>query len=387
MIDKKKRGDALIKGERSLSVEQRRPVRSRSFASPGGPDLDLHRVLQEIADLMGADGALLTMHPEDLPPTLVYAERRLREAGIEGMCFELCCDVEQRLEDGIGIWQPAEDGSALFLMPIQRTPGHSQMVISIFFKAGSEMHRATAERLYRERRPLAIGFFRLWQQNRLLQQRTNALETVLDRTSIGVILLSQSGQIVLANETAEEILAEADGLSRTGHTLRAAHLADGVHLHAALSHATAGAGEGSTSATLRAPMLAFRRRHGQPLIASILPAADVPIEANDVAAIMYVVDPDIDTDAALSPICRLYGLSQVETSLVCRLARGDTLAAAARAIHVKEQTARGYLKAIFIKTGTARQLDLIVMMLSSFIRMKRGIKHEEILFSRTPATG
>lgn len=367
---------------RFLFADERRDQQQTAFTRVGGLDGDLDCVFREIVELTGADGAILTMHPRDLPPTIVYVERQLREAGLDDACLEVFRVIDRPFVDGVGVWRSLADGGDLFLMPVQRTPGHSLLVIGVFFKRTDGKHREAVEQLYRERRPLAIGFFRLWQQNRVLQQRASALEAVLDRTAIGVILIARSGQIVFANETADEILAKADGLGRVGQYLRATHLADGVHLHAAFSHAMAGIEQEGGAASLRAPMLAFRRQRGHPLVASILAGAHLPIEANDVAAIMYVVDPNIDTEAALSPLCRLYGLSQVETSLVCHLASGETLAGAARAIHVKEQTARGYLKAIFIKTGTKRQLDLIVMMLSSLLRMKRGVKHEEILFKR-----
>jgi DNA-binding CsgD family transcriptional regulator len=124
------------------------------------------------------------------------------------------------------------------------------------------------------------------------------------------------------------------------------------------------------------PLLTFRRRDAPPLVATLLPADVAPSEPHDVAAIMHMVDPVFDTDKMLSPLCRLYGLSRVETSLVCRLTSGDALNDAAKALRIREQTARSYLKQIFIKTGTKRQAQLIVLMLSSVMRIKRDLLQE-----------
>ena len=70
----------------------------------------------------------------------------------------------------------------------------------------------------------------------------------------------------------------------------------------------------------------------------------------------------------VEPACKLYALTPVETRLACLLARGVSLAEAAEAMHVREQTARSYLKQIFLKTETKRQAELVWLMLKSSVR-------------------
>ena len=94
------------------------------------------------------------------------------------------------------------------------------------------------------------------------------------------------------------------------------------------------------------------------------------------AAIVYVVDPELDTDQLLVPICKMYQLTPVETKLVCRLVAGNSLAEAAKTMHVKEQTARSCLKQVFAKTETNRQAELVRVMLSNVVRTTPAIPSE-----------
>ena len=50
------------------------------------------------------------------------------------------------------------------------------------------------------------------------------------------------------------------------------------------------------------------------------------------------------------------------------LANGNSLVDSAKAMHVTEQTARSYLKQIFVKTETNRQAELVRLMLTSSVR-------------------
>jgi DNA-binding CsgD family transcriptional regulator/PAS domain-containing protein len=340
----------------------------------------LPHVLTEVIQLMGARGALLTQHPSNGdPPVLICVAGSQGNGAHDGILKVLDKDVLAATEGQRCCWREVSGIDGLLLvMPVEPLEGHARLLICVLFENINRAARAAAEELYRERRPFAVGFFQVWQQNRMLQQRLHSFESVLDQTAIGLVMLSRTGQMVFANQTAIEILAAGDGIGRSNGKLRATNLADGVNLQAALSHAIASDEQPSSRAPVKAPLIAFRRREGAPLVAAFLPALSPPIEQGDVAAIMYLVDPQIDTGKMLSPLCRLYGLSPVETVLVCHLAAGATIASAAQLMHVKEATARSYLKAIFIKTDTRRQTELVVLMLSSLIRTKREVLQEAL---------
>lgn len=68
----------------------------------------------------------------------------------------------------------------------------------------------------------------------------------------------------------------------------------------------------------------------------------------------------------------IYQLTAVEARLASELVGGASPAEAATAIGVQLHTARGYLKQIFVKTQTNRQVDLIGLMLTSAARSHAG---------------
>ena len=336
-------------------------------------------VMNEICALMQARGAMLTLHSSDGgPPNALFTDKRLADAAHETMLNSLTHGIRAEFSEDQCFWRDLPRHGSMLVMPVEQMAGHGRLVISLLFDRADAAERDAAERLYRERKPFAVGFFQLWQHNRVLQQRAQSLELVLDHTAIGLVMIDRNSHIVFANHMANEILSAADGIGRSNGMLRAVNLADGVNLQAAISHAIAGDDAASTRGQVKVPLLAFARRKGPPLVAAFLPAASPGVEEGDVAAIMYLVDPQIDTGKMLSPLCRLYGLSPVETALVCHVAAGETIASAAQQMHVKEPTARSYLKSIFIKTGTRRQTELVVLMLSSLIRMKRDVLQEAL---------
>jgi DNA-binding CsgD family transcriptional regulator len=100
----------------------------------------------------------------------------------------------------------------------------------------------------------------------------------------------------------------------------------------------------------------------------VVPSDGVEAGSEGAAAAIYLFDPGQDLQLRLEPACRFYGLSPVETRLACCLAEGGSVVEAAERIRVREQTARSYLKQIFIKTATNRQAELVSLLLKSCIR-------------------
>jgi DNA-binding CsgD family transcriptional regulator len=61
---------------------------------------------------------------------------------------------------------------------------------------------------------------------------------------------------------------------------------------------------------------------------------------------------------------RLYELTPTEAALAIDLASGRTLAQAAKAREVSVNTVRTHLRAVFQKTGTRRQSELVRLLLT-----------------------
>lgn len=341
---------------------------------------ELPRVMREIADALGGGGAALTLHPDDRRPgRVVYADEG---AGVSRE------DVE-RLLAAEALW-PAPDpgdrhhwlgcgGSGPYhdalSIPVQRVAGHSRMVVSVFFERLTDEARERAERVYATRRPFAVGYFRLWQVDRANARRIRATEEALNLVGVGVAILTASGGVLFANAAARALFEEGDGLREQGGRLVAATPADTARLQAAIGHVV---GAEVRDGASRSPMLALPRGGRPPLIVSVLPTTLRPEEAGDAAAALFAVDPALDVAESLRPVAKLFGMSNVEAELACRLAAGATLGEAAAALRIKEATARSYLKRIFDKTGANRQTELVRVMLSSLVRTTGGGAFEAV---------
>ena len=61
-----------------------------------------------------------------------------------------------------------------------------------------------------------------------------------------------------------------------------------------------------------------------------------------------------------------FGLTPSEARLALHLVIGETLRSAAAELHISYETARTQLKSIFGKTGTCRQAELVVVIVTAF---------------------
>ena len=335
---------------------------------------ELPRVMREIAETMNAQGTMLTLHPDDGSPSkILYLDPDIT----------LPKESIERLLHEARLW-PATDHGDIYqwvfcgedtcwhalVIPVQRVPGHSRLVISVFFdKLGSEA-RNVAETVYLERKPFAVGYFRLWQLERTRIRRIEALESALNLVDFGIFMLDRASHLTFVNDAGEAMLKRGDGLRRVRNRLSGISLEDSVKLQVSIEHVIAAGDNKSTQA--KTPILGLNRLDGPPLIVSILPPTQKAMEEAEVAAIIYALDPALDIGEILQPICKLYQLTPVETKIVSLLVSGASLSEAATQLRIKEQTARSCLKPIFAKTGTHRQADLVRVMLSSLVRTTRA---------------
>jgi DNA-binding CsgD family transcriptional regulator len=81
------------------------------------------------------------------------------------------------------------------------------------------------------------------------------------------------------------------------------------------------------------------------------------------AALVFISDPDAKPTSRAVVLRALYGLTPTECRLIDYLVQGHEVASAADLMRITVETARFHLKAIFRKTGTARQSHLIRLVL------------------------
>lgn len=344
--------------------------------SPGDAvDEELESFLATIRILTGADELVVSVRGADEVEPRAEAIGRTGLSGSACRCIADCGPVV--LPSGCDpAWiDCVADGRAwqILRLSVPSRRGRSSAVVSLVFaKAPPAKRRAVADQVC-ALRPMIDGYLKLWQRGRADARRTTALHSALSSIDIGIIAIDRNARIVFANDAATDHLASGEHLRRNGDSLSAVELRDALLLQVALSHTLAQcSGPASRPATRRAPVLALRSaRTEHSILLSFIPADG---ETDEAAAIVCILDPKLDTARQLQPVCKLYGLSPVETGLVCHIANGESLLEAATALRIKEKTARGYLQQIFSKTGCKRQADLVRLMLCSLLRTRSDVE-------------
>lgn len=189
------------------------------------------------------------------------------------------------------------------------------------------------------------------------RQRSAVLTELVDRLSTGFVVLDAGGGVLHANEAALQIAGRRDGFVLGRRAARASTRSGTRALRAALSSAVATTRaerlEGGGSLRLERP--SGRR----PLEVLVTPLGALSRGAAGAAAVLMVTDPDEEPSSPAKLLAEMYGLTPREAELTQELLRGITLVEAADRLGMAQTTAKSHLKAVFAKTDTSRQSDLV----------------------------
>lgn len=188
---------------------------------------------------------------------------------------------------------------------------------------------------------------------------------LLDRNPAGVILLDDQGRIVMANRAATEIEAARDGLAMAGGSVKLLRRSDDRRLQEAIG-GVLNAGTGvplSPHNVMAVPRPSGKRAYM--IAVSPVSSARFMMSTIHPAACVLVVDPEREPTVPEHRLRTLYGLSRGEARLAALLARGDDLKTAAEALSITYATARARLSAVFRKTETSRQSELLKLLLAT----------------------
>jgi DNA-binding CsgD family transcriptional regulator len=181
---------------------------------------------------------------------------------------------------------------------------------------------------------------------------------VLRWTASPAVLIDRNGAVVARNAAAEAIMGTDLRVCRG--TLLAADATNNRELrNLVLQLHTAAAARGK-----QPPARAFIRRDGRaPLVIEALPVARLASEALASArAVLVITDLDAQQSPSEEALRRAFGLTAAEARLASRLAGGGSLDEATHRLGIAKGTARSQLKAIFAKTGTSRQAQLVALL-------------------------
>jgi DNA-binding CsgD family transcriptional regulator len=189
-----------------------------------------------------------------------------------------------------------------------------------------------------------------------------------EAASHGVLLLGRDLGVLYANPAAERVVARGDALSLAGAGLSAVQRDAAHHLKRLL----AAARRGEVTRPLEVP----RRFGGLPYVVTAfpVPAGDRLAARDTVAVAVRLYDPDHAAGTGLAQAAAMLGLSPQETQVAIRLADGADPVEIAADLGLRPPTVRTYLAAIYRKTGTSRQSELVARLarLGGFLERGAG---------------
>jgi DNA-binding CsgD family transcriptional regulator len=186
---------------------------------------------------------------------------------------------------------------------------------------------------------------------------------LLDGNKRAVIFLDRKSRVLFANRAASELVASADGLLLSPGGLSLANPTDQRRLDrliaAALAPTAARPDDGM--------MLASRPSGKRPFSILVSPMRVVKdtMAGVEPAICITLTDPEAQALPPEAALRDLFGLTRSEARLAARLARGDALVQAAEGLGLTYATVRAQLTAIFRKTQTNRQGELVRLLLAS----------------------
>lgn len=186
---------------------------------------------------------------------------------------------------------------------------------------------------------------------------------VLESLPTGIVIARQSGSVEYANAAARDMLGKRDGIEIDAAGALCLPKRNGT---ARLLDTLRQVGE-----TGAHDAIGLGRPSGRPAfhcLLSRLPEStgdNLPNLFAEPRVVLYLSDPEQVLETPEELLQRLFGLTPAEARLVDRLVAGLSLAEAATQSGIQVSTARSQLKAIFRKTGTTRQADLMRTVLSS----------------------
>ena len=218
--------------------------------------------------------------------------------------------------------------------------------------------------LLRDLLPKMQRGFRAGQAFRKAQNIERVAMEALDAMPMGIVLLSGTGGVVGANLTAKRIIDSGEVLSIAEGGLWVDWGWRKLRFRDLISRE---GGKGRRNRAEEVPAFSVPRSPGQkPLSILVVPVVEqVEPEAEDKpVAIVFVGDPDRPVEIDPARLSQIYGLSRAEARVVALLARGYRLDQVAEALGVAYETVRKHLKQVFGKTGTARQAELVRLLVT-----------------------
>jgi DNA-binding CsgD family transcriptional regulator len=192
-----------------------------------------------------------------------------------------------------------------------------------------------------------------------------SMRGVLAGLPVGVIVLDAGGRVRATSRAADRLLGARDGLSLERDGLHVWDPQEALALRDLLARASVPEPPDPVGA------LGISRPSGlRSLEVLVRPLGDREEWSPEPGvATLLVNDPEAPTEGSEGILRELFGLTPAEAALCRALMNGHSLAESSGRLGITRETARSRLKAVFAKTGTARQADLVRRLLTTPIRL------------------
>lgn len=209
--------------------------------------------------------------------------------------------------------------------------------------------------------PHVARAFQIRRQLRGIEAERRAAHEALDRLPVAVLLLDAHARPVFVNRKAEELLRQSRILRMENGVVAGLSSGDTAALRrlvAKAAHTAAGKGMGSGG------MHQLGARTPNALNALVTPLSGrFAAGQTGACAAMFVAPAKARASLPLEMLVQLHGLTAAEARLAAGLVEGASLEELAERFAITRNTARAQLKAVFRKTNTNRQGELIAVLL------------------------
>lgn len=204
-----------------------------------------------------------------------------------------------------------------------------------------------------------IGGTMIRHDGRVASHLADALGTTLDSLAAGVVIVTDKGQILHANDAAKRMLDTKSPILSLGGCL-AALQADATR---ELRKAIAASADGSSigAAGIGVPLV---ERDMRAATAHVLPLGRYgsPPLASGAAAAIFVTRVETSLPVDVGVLARIFGFTPAETRLLKQLIAGASLMEAASALGISVATAKTHRNHIFMKANVSRRTELLALM-------------------------
>lgn len=206
---------------------------------------------------------------------------------------------------------------------------------------------------------------RIYSAMKRAESHVDIYEDLVDRLSVGIIILDSHRNIIKINHLANILLVDGGDATIQNQTLCFQNSEFQKAYTSALDNALENSSKGARVQTT--DLLRLETRKGSSIGLLIRKAIETPWYQGKScpAVILYICDPSAYKSTRESLVSKLFGLTISEASLAILLADGLTLAESAERLNINENSARTVSKKIFAKTGTKRQAELVRLILNS----------------------